>query len=212
MLILCVCLSVCVPVGLGTAALLAEFTTEENRFAMLVRRSLDILAGIPSIVFGLFGSVFFCQVLGLGFSILSGGLTLACMTLPLFIRAAEDGLCAVPKEYRHAAAALGLSRTSTLLRVVFPAATSGIIVGLVLAIGRALAETAALVFTSGYVTRMPDSLFDSGRALAVHIYDLAMNVTAGEPAAYRSALVLIVLLMLTNSFAAAITQRIFIGR
>jgi len=200
-LILAVCMSVALPLGLGTAMLLSEFVSEASRFGRAVRRSLDILAGVPSIVFGLFGNAFFCQWLGLQFSILAGGLTLACMVLPLLVRAAEEGFRAVPQSQRHTAAALGFSRSSLVLRIILPQAAPGILAGLILGIGRALAETAALIFTSGYVDRMPQSLLDSGRAISVHIYDLSMNVPGGNSPAYASALVLVVLLVVLN-FAA----------
>ncbi len=206
-LILAVCLSVSLPLGIGTAILLAEFTATDNWFGLLVRRSLDVLAGVPSIVFGLFGNALFAKILGLGFSILSGGLTLACMVLPILIRSAEEGLRAVPNDYRFAAASLGLSRTTTLWNLLLPAAIPGLLVGLVLGIGRALAETAALIFTSGYVERMPTSLLDSGRALSVHIFDLSMNISGGDANAYGSALVLISLLLIINSTAAWIGNR-----
>ncbi|MFM2063316.1 MAG: phosphate transporter permease PstA [Cyanobacteriota bacterium] len=205
-LILGVCLAVSLPLGVGTAVLLAEFTTTESVFGRLVRRSLDVLAGVPSIVFGLFGNAFFAIKLGLGFSILSGGLTLACMVLPILIRSAEAGLQAVPAEYRLGAAALGLSRTTTLWKLLLPAATPGLVVGLVLGIGRAIAETAALIFTSGYVDRMPESLLDSGRSLSLHIFDLSMNVAGGDANAYASALVLLILLLLVNGMATWTTQ------
>ncbi|MEA5513570.1 phosphate ABC transporter permease PstA [Nodularia sp. UHCC 0506] len=205
-LILGVCMAVSLPLGVGTAILLAEFTSTENAFGRLVRRSLDVLAGVPSIVFGLFGNALFSIKLGLGFSILSGGLTLACMVLPILIRATEAGLQTVPAEYRLGAAALGLSRTTTLWKLLLPAATPGLVVGLVLGIGRAIAETAALIFTSGYVDRMPESLLDSGRSLSVHIFDLAMNIAGGDANAYASALVLLILLLLVNSIATWTTQ------
>lgn len=201
LLILGVCLAVSVPLGVGCAAYLAELARQDHPLSRAVRRSLDLLAAVPSIVFGLFGTVFFCQILGLGFSILAGGLTLACMVLPILIRATEAGFRSVPEELRRGAAALGLSQTATLRHLLLPAALPGIVVGLVLGIGRALAETAALIFTSGYVTRMPSSLMDSGRALSVHIYDLAMNVPGGEANAYTSALVLIALLAVINALA-----------
>lgn len=201
LLILGVCMAVAVPLGIGTALLLAEFTSLENSFGRLVRRSLDVLAGTPSIVFGLFGLAFFSKTLGLGFSILSGGLTLACMVLPILIRSTEEGFRSVPPDYRLSAAALGLSRTTTIIHLLLPAAVPGLIVGLVLGIGRALAETAALIFTSGYVDRMPKSLLDSGRALSVHIFDLSMNVAGGDANAYGSALVLLVLLIIINGAA-----------
>ena len=207
LLLLAVCLAVALPLGLGTALLLAEFTVEDNGFARAVRRSLDILAGIPSIVFGLFGYVFFVQVLGLGFSILAGGLTLACMVLPLLIRACEAGLRAVPHEYRQACVALGLSRGAALRRVLLPAAMPGLLVGTVLGVGRALAETAALIYTSGYVDRLPSSLLDSGRALSIHIFDLSMNVPGGDRLAYGAALVLMLLLLIINATSAWLSRR-----
>ena len=116
LLIVLVCMVVALPIGLGTAVLLSEFCDAGSRFGRFVRRSLDALAAVPSIVFGLFGSAFFCIYLGMGFSILSGGLTLACMVLPIFIRTAEEGLRAIPDEYRQASAALGLDRTSSVFQ------------------------------------------------------------------------------------------------
>mgnify|MGYP001559626981 CR=1 FL=1 len=206
-LILGVCLAVSLPLGVGTAVLLAEFTSDTNLFGRLTRRSLDVLAGVPSIVFGLFGNAFFCKTLGLGFSILSGGLTLACMVLPILIRSTEEGFRAVPASYRLSAAALGLSRTTTLVHLLLPAAAPGLLVGLVLGVGRAIAETAALIFTSGYVDRMPESLLDSGRALSIHIFDLSMNVPGGDANAYASALVLVILLLAINSTSSWLAQR-----
>ncbi len=206
LLILGVCMAVSVPLGIATALLLAEFTSVENIFGRLVRRSLDVLAGTPSIVFGLFGLAFFSKTLGLGFSILSGGLTLACMVLPILIRSTEEGFRAVPHDYRLSAAALGLSRTTTIINLLLPAAVPGLVVGLVLGIGRALAETAALIFTSGYVDRMPESLLDSGRALSIHIFDLSMNVAGGDVNAYASALVLLVLLIIINGTAVWVAE------
>jgi phosphate transport system permease protein len=200
-LILGVCMTASLPVGVGAAILLSEFTSTESTFGRLVRRSLDVLAGVPSIVFGLFGNAFFSKILGLGFSILSGGLTLACMVLPILIRATEEGFRSAPPEYRLSSAALGLSRTTTLFHLLLPAAAPGLMVGLVLGVGRAIAETAALIFTSGYVDRMPTSLLDSGRALSIHIFDLSMNVAGGNANAYTSALVLVGLLLLINGIS-----------
>lgn len=207
LLILAVCLAAAVPLSLACAIWLAECTRRPTRTGRLVRNCLDILAGIPSIVFGLFGNALFCVVLGFGFSILSGGLTLACMVLPLLIRSTEEGIRAVPEGYRQASAALAMSSTATLRYIILPAALPGMIAGLVLGIGRALAETAALLFTSGYVDRMPESLMDSGRALSIHVYDLAMNVPGGEPNAYGSALLLIATLMVINLLAVSIARR-----
>lgn len=207
LLILVVALAAAVPLGLGAAVWLAEYTRRGGARANGIGLSLDVLAGVPSIVFGLFGNAFFSVFLGLGFSILSGGLTLACMILPIFIRTSEVGLAAVSNDWRHGAAALGMSRASALRHILLPAAAPAIAAGLMLGIGRATAETAALIFTSGYVDRMPESLTDSGRALAVHIYDLSMNVSGGDGAAYASAIVLIVLIAVVNIAALALTDR-----
>lgn len=210
LLILTVTMVIAVPISLATAVVLAEHTRGESCFSRWVRRSLDALAAIPSIVFGLFGNALFCIALGMGYSILSGGLTLACMALPIMVLTTEQAIRAVPDEFRYGAAALGLSRTTTLFRVVLPAAAPALGAGLVLGIGRALAETAALIFTSGYVTRMPESLSHSGRALSVHIYDMAMNVPGGSRQAYATAAVLVGLLLVINAAAVGLTR--FAGR
>lgn len=207
LLILAVALAAAIPLGLGAAVWLAEYTRRGGASGQRIRLSLDVLAGVPSIVFGLFGNAFFCVFLGLGFSILSGGLTLACMILPIFIRTSEAGLAAVTDDWRHGAAALGMARATALWYILLPAAAPAIVAGLMLGIGRATAETAALIFTSGYVDRMPESLLDSGRALAVHIYDLSMNVTGGDGAAFASALVLIVLIAIINASVFAMSDR-----
>lgn len=206
--ILAVTLTVALPLGFAAAVWLSEFTKPGGKFARFVRVSLDVLAGVPSIVFGLFGSAFFCDFLGLGFSILSGGLTLACMVLPILIRSTEAGLSSAPEGWRQGAAALGLSKSAALWQILLPAAAPSIGAGLMLGMGRAMAETAALIFTSGYVDRMPDSIFDSGRALAVHIFDLSMNVSGGDQAAYGSALVLIVLIGLLNGVALKLSDKL----
>lgn len=211
LLILLVAVLTAVPIAWTTAILLAEFVAVDSAFGKAVRFSLHVLAGVPSIVFGLFGNAFFSVYLGLGFSILSGGLTLACMLLPILASTAEAGLRTVPNAYRMSASALGLTRTAALVHLILPAAAPVLAAGLLLGIGRALAETAALLFTSGYVDRMPDSLLDSGRALALHIFDLSMNVPGGDMPAYASALVLVSLLLCINilamKFAYALQRR-----
>lgn len=201
LLVLLIALLVALPIGWATAMLLAEFIPAMSLLGRWVRYSLQVLAGVPSIVFGLFGYAFFSIYLGMGFSILSGGLTLACMLLPILVSTAEAGLRAVPESYRLSAAALGMSRTATLFHLLLPVAAPAWAAGLLLGIGRAAAETAALMFTSGYVDRMPESLLDSGRVLALHIFDLSMNVPGGDAPAYASALVLIVLLLVINLIA-----------
>ena len=206
-LIVGVCMVVAMPIGLGTALFLSEFTKNDQVSGRLIRGSLDVLAGVPSIVFGLFGNAFFCQTLGLGFSILSGGLTLACMVLPILIRTAEESFRAIVQEQRLSAAALGMSQKATIQHILLPVAIPGVLVGCILGLGRAMAETAALIFTSGYVDRMPTSLMDSGRALSIHIYDLAMNVAGGNPNAYATALVLVGLLLIINLSTSWISEK-----
>ena len=187
---------VALPIGFFSAVLLSN--GNGRRFPSLVRSSLDMLNAVPSIVFGLFGNALFCIALGMGYSILSGGLTLACMILPILIRTMEQSLSAVPVDQRLGASALGLSKTTTLFRILAPQAAPGMAVGLILGVGRALSETAALIFTAGYVTRFPGDVLDSGRAISVHIFDLAMNVPGADQRAYASALVLVIALFVIN--------------
>ena len=204
--VLAICLVTAGPAGLLAAAWLAE---QPDAVAVrAVRRSLDVLAGVPSIVFGLFGNAFFCGVLGMGYSLLAGGLTLACMALPLMIRTAEEGLRRAHERLGPVAAATGLSRTTTLGRVLLPAALPAVAAGVVLSTGRALAETAALLFTSGYVSRMPGSVLDSGRTLTIHVYDLAMDVAGGDPRAAAAALVLLALLATTSAATTYLLHRL----
>jgi phosphate transport system permease protein len=207
LLLLLVAIAVALPLATATAVLLVDFVRTGSVGARVVSLSLDILAGVPSIVFGLFGNAFFAVFLGFGFSILSGGLTLACMALPIMVRTTEIGLRAVPDDWRRGTAALGMTRTSALRYILLPAAAPAIIAGLMLGIGRAAAETAALVFTSGYVDRVPGSLFDSGRSIAVHIFDLTMNVAGGEKSAYAAAFVLVCMLVVINGAALMLSNR-----
>lgn len=198
--VLIIALVIALPLGISAAIWLAEFSQNQSH-TLHVGIILDVLAGVPSIVYGLFGNAFFCIYLGLGYSLLSGGLTLACMILPVFIRTCESGIRSVQSDWRLGGLALGMRRSVVIWKILLPAARPAIIAGLILSIGRATAETAALLFTSGYVDRMPESIFDSARVLAVHIYDLTMNVTGGDETAYGSALLLIVLIILLNTLA-----------
>lgn len=210
--ILLIAVTVAVPIGLCVAIWLSEYTRQDTRRAHTIRVTLDVLAGVPSIVYGLFGNAFFCLYLGLGFSILSGGLTLACMILPIFIRTSELGLSLVNKDWRFGALALGMTRYATVLHIILPAAIPAIVAGLILSVGRATAETAALIFTSGYVDRLPESIMDSGRALAVHVYDLSMNVTGGDSAAYGTALVLVAMILIMNAGAQLFVDRWMVAK
>lgn len=196
-LLLVVAVAVAAPVGLLAAVLLFE-ATRTPRLARLVTRSLDVLACVPSIVFGLFGMRLFCEVLGLGWSVLAGGLTLACMIMPVVVRSTQQALCDVGSEQRMACAALGSSRCGALVHVLVPTAAPGIVAGLLLGSGRALAETAAVLYTAGSSLRMPESLGDPGRALAVHVYTLAIEIPGGGPRASSAALVLLLMVAVTN--------------
>lgn len=205
--ILSVCLLAVIPVGLGCALYLSECVEQDNVFGRWIGISLDVLSGVPSIVFGLFGYAIFSIQLGLGFSILSGGLSLACMVLPLFIRTTEHALRACPVSYRQAASALNLSLIGFVLRVLLPSSAVGIASALIISTGRALAETAVLIFTAGYVTRLPSNWLDSGRALSVHIYDLSMNVPGGQNNAAATAFVLVLLIIIINAYAHRLSSK-----
>jgi len=194
------------PVGLGAAIYLAEYTAD-GVLARLVRSGTESLAGVPSIIFGLFGFAFFVTTLGLGWSILSGGLTLAAMILPTIIRTAEEALRAVPVAYRHAAQSLGASKWDAIRTVVLPAAAPGIATGVVLGIGRAISETAAVIFTAGVALDMPTSLFDSARTMSVHFYTLTMEGISDDMA-YGTAAVLVVTILCINLTAYGLTHRL----
>lgn len=186
-----IALLVAVPIGCGIALLVTEYLPPHGLAGRMIRLCLAVLAAVPSIVFGLVGSVLFCEWLGLGFSLLAGGLTLACMVMPIVACVVEQSLRGLPMPLRAAAYSLGLAKHKVVLKVVLPVAAPGIIGGVALGFGRAVAESAALIFTSGYVDRMPGSLFDSGRTLAVHILDMSMNVPGGDIRAEATAAVLL---------------------
>lgn len=205
--VLLICLAIAVPLGLGTALFLVEQLRPYSRANLALQWALDGLGAVPSVVFGLFGHRVFVVELGWGYSLLAGGCTLACMVLPLFIRGCEQALRDCPHSYRQAAAGLAISRVGYLRRILLPFAAPGIAAALVLSAGRALAETAVLLFTAGYVMRWPESVFDSGRTLAVHIYDLAMNVSGGSPASAATALVLLGLALIIQLLAWRLGRR-----
>ena len=186
--VLGVALGVAVPPSLATAVWLSEYA---GRGARPVRGALDVLATVPSIVYGLFGLAVFCEGLGLGWSLWSGGLTVALMIVPLFVRLAEEALAAVPDDWRRAGAALGLERWRILGRILLPAAAPALGAALVLSVGRVLAESAALMFTAGSSLRTPAGLSAPGRVLALHVYTLAVDVPGGQPRAAAAAVVLL---------------------
>jgi phosphate transport system permease protein len=196
---------VATPLGLGAAIYLAEYT-KEGRLSGIIRRGTESLAGIPSIIFGLFGFAFFVTALGMGWSILSGGLTLGAMILPTVIRTSEEALRAVPREYRHVAQSLGASKWDAIRTVVLPVAAPGVMTGIVLGIGRAVSETAAVIFTAGVALRTPTSLFDSARTMSVHFYTLTMEGISDEKA-YGTAAVLVVVILAINVAAYTLMHR-----
>ncbi len=189
-------LVIALPLGVGSAVYLCEYT-RETRLTRVIRFGTDCLAGIPSIIFGLFGLVFFVGILHLGWSLLSGGLTLAIMILPTIIRTSEEALRAVPYAYREVSCSMGATRWETVRRVVLPNALPGIVTGVMLGLGRCISETAAVIFTAGTVAAMPTSAFDSVRTMAVHFYLLAREGISNEKA-YGTAAVLILAVLLVN--------------
>ncbi|MBL8842420.1 MAG: ABC transporter permease subunit [Planctomycetes bacterium] len=195
-----------VPLALLAALFLDEAGAAQagrarRRLAAALRRVLDVVGSVPSIVFGLFGNALFCRAFGWGESLLAGGATLACMMVPLLTIAFDEALQRAPAAERAAAAACAFSRAATLRHVVLPHAWPLLLAGAVLAVARALAETAALLFTSGYVDRMPTSLLDSARSLSVHVWDLALNVAGGEARACSAALLLLLLVVAIEAAA-----------
>lgn len=195
-----VSLLIAVPLGVGTAIYLEEYAPKKSRFADLVNLMTETLAGIPSIVFGLFGFVFFVIFLNLGWSVLSGSMTLAIMILPTITRTAQEAILAVPQEYRENSLALGASSWQTIRRIVVPAALPGIVTGIILSIGRAVGETAALILTAGSSLGTPILLSDPARTMSVHLYILAMEGLSMERA-FGTAFLIVVLIIIINYLA-----------
>lgn len=196
------------PLAAGGAILCAEIRAFPPAAVRAVRRSFEILVSAPSVAVGLIGWSFFGQTLGLGFSLLSGAATLSLMLAPVMALAFLAGLEAVPDSLRAQSQALGVTRWRTLVSLVIPAARPALVAGVMLAVGRALAETAVLVLTSGVSTRMPEDVFDPGATLAVHVYHLAHNVPGGESRAYAAALGLI---LVSAAVQLALTRMRFRG-
>jgi phosphate transport system permease protein len=190
-----VAIVVATPLGVGTAFYLTEYT-RENTITKIIRFSAESLAGIPSIVYGLFGFIFFVIYLKLGWSILSGGLTLAVMILPTIIRTSEEAIRTVPPMYREVSFSLGGTKWQTMIKVLIPSALPGIATGIILGIGRCVAETAAVILTAGSALQMPTSLFSPARTMAVHFYILASEGISLEKAFATSALLIILILLI----------------
>jgi phosphate transport system permease protein len=184
------------PLGVGTAVYLSEYT-RETRLTKAIRFGTDCLAGIPSIIFGLFGYIFFVTTLRMGWSLIAGSLTLAIMVLPTLIRTSEEAIRSVPQSWREVSLSLGATRWETVRKVVLPNALPGIVTGVMLSFGRSIGETAAVIFTAGSSFRLPKGAFDSVRTLAVHFYILAREGISSERA-YGTASVLVIAVLAVN--------------
>jgi len=206
--VLGVAIAVAFPISLAASIFVTEYLPQTSRWVTVFRSCMLILACVPSIAFGLFGHMFFSQTLGLGTSLLTGGLTLAVMIIPICTFAFEGIFRLLPTSYRYAAYSLGAARARFILCVLIPTNFAEIVGVILLGLGRALAETAALLFTSGYSDRMPQSLLDPGRVLSIHIYDLSMNIPGGDPMASASALLLIAIFLTISTIGLFITNRL----
>jgi phosphate transport system permease protein len=206
-IVILVALGVSVPLGIGCALFLVEYSGKTSPWVRLIRLTAETLAGIPSIVYGLFGMLFFVTALHWGFSVLAGSFTLSMMILPLIMRTAEEALLSVPDTLREASFGLGAGRLRTILKVVLPSAVPGILAGVILAIGRIVGETAALIYTAGTVAQVPSTLLESGRTLAIHMYALSSEGLHTEEA-YATAVVLLIIVLAINTLAAVIAKAI----
>ncbi len=204
-------LLIAVPLGVSAAVYLAEYAKKGSRIVKLIRLTTETLSGIPSIIYGLFGMLFFCTALRWRLSMLSGSLTIVIMILPLIIRTSEEALLAVPDSYREASFGLGAGKLRTIFRVVLPAAVPGILAGVVLATGRIVGETAALIYTAGTIAQIPESLMESGRTLAVHMYVLSTEGLHMNQA-YATAVVLLIVVVALNGVSGLLAGKLTKGK
>lgn len=196
-----------VPIGIFSAIYLVEYAKKGNKLVSVIRITTETLSGIPSIVYGLFGFLMFNVTFKWGYSFLSGAITLAIMILPLIIRTTEEALLAVPDSYREGSFGLGAGKLRTVFRAVLPSAVPGILSGVILAIGRIVGETAALIYTSGTVTGISENLMESGRTLSVHMYALLSEGLYMEQA-YATSVVLLVLVLGINTLSGFIAKKV----
>lgn len=203
-------LIIAVPLGLFTAIYLVEYAKKGNKLVELIRITAETLSGIPSIVYGLFGLLFFVTYLGWGFSILAGAVTLSIMILPLIMRTSEEALKSVSDSYREASFGLGAGRLRTVFSIVLPAAIPGILAGVILGIGRIVGETAALLYTAGTVAKIPEGVFASGRTLSLHLYLLSSEGLYTNQA-YATAVVLLFVVLLINILSVYAAKRLAKG-
>lgn len=199
-----------VPLGIFASIYLVEYAKRGNKFVEVVRLTAETLQGIPSIVYGLFGMLFFVGALGWGLSVLSGAATMAIMILPLIMRTSEEALKSVSDSFREGSFGLGAGKLRTVFRIVLPSAVPGILSGIILAIGRVVGETAALMYTAGTVAEVPSNIMGSGRTLSVHMYTLSCEGLHINQA-YATAVVLLITVLLINAISSFIAKRITKG-
>ncbi len=199
-------LLIAVPLGIGAAIYLVEYAKRGNKTVEVIRVTAETLTGIPSIIYGLFGMLFFVTYLKWGYSMLAGACTLAIMVLPVIMRTTEEALIAVPDTYREGSFGLGAGRLRTVFRIVLPAAIPGIMSGIILSIGRIVGETAALIYTAGTIADVAINPMDSGRTLAVHMYSLSREgLHTGQ--AYATAVVLLIIVFLINGISGLVAKK-----
>lgn len=198
-------LAISIPFGVGAAIYLVEYAKKGNKLVKMIRVTAETLSGIPSIIYGLFGMLFFVTALKWGYSMLAGAMTLAIMVLPVIMRTTEEALLCVPDSFREGSFGLGAGKLRTIFRIVLPSAIPGILSGVILAIGRIVGETAALIYTSGTVAGVAGVL-DSGRTLAIHMYSLSREGMHSNEA-YATAVVLLVIVLLINGVSSLIARK-----
>ena len=203
-------LLIAAPVGIASAIYLVEYAKRGNKFVGIIRVTTETLQGIPSIVYGLFGALFFVKALDWGLSLISGAFTLAIMILPLIMRTTEEALKSVPDSYREGAFGLGAGRVRTVFRIILPTAVPGILAGVILAIGRIVGESAALIFSAGTIAAVPGSVFDSARTLSVHMYCLYSEGLYTDQAA-ATAVILLLIVIAINWVSNFVAKRISRG-
>ncbi len=196
-----------VPIGVFSAIYLVEYAKRGSRLVKVIRTTTETLQGIPSIVYGLFGYILFVITLGWSYSLMAGAVTLAIMILPLIIRTTEEALMSVPDAYREGSFGLGAGKLYTVFKLILPCAVPGILAGVILAIGRIVGESAALIFTAGTVAQVPESLFDSARTLSVHMYALLSEGLYTDEA-YATAVVLLILVICINGLSGFIAKKL----
>ena len=199
-------LLIAVPIGIFSAVYLTEYAKRGNKFVKIIRMMSETLSGIPSIVYGLFGMLFFVNTMNMGLSPLAGSLTLVIMILPTIMRTSEEALLAVPDNFREGSFGLGAGRLRTVIKIVLPSAMPGILSGIILATGRIVGETAALIYTAGTLPEMSDGLFDSVRTLSVHMYTLSQEGLYINQT-YATAVVLILIVVGINALSAFAARR-----